>query len=96
MSEKGMQILHKINLFLDLKKNDLDFYEHCVYGKQKSFKFLRLRKENKNERLELLHIDVWEPPHVSSLVGPCYYVTFIDDAYKYVPPKPHREMLFLL
>ena len=35
MSEKGMHILHKINLFPDLKQIDLDFCDHCVYGKQK-------------------------------------------------------------
>jgi hypothetical protein len=33
MSEKGMHILHKINLLPDLKQIDLDFCEHCVYGK---------------------------------------------------------------
>jgi hypothetical protein len=33
MSEKGMQILQKINLFLDPKQIDLDFCEHYVYGK---------------------------------------------------------------
>jgi hypothetical protein len=42
MSEKGMQILQKRNLLLDLKQIDLDFYEHCVYGKHKRFKFLRV------------------------------------------------------
>jgi hypothetical protein len=35
MSEKGMQILYKRNLLLDLKQIDLDFCEHCVYGKHK-------------------------------------------------------------
>ena len=35
MSEKGMQILHKINLLPDLKQIDLDFCEQCVYGKHK-------------------------------------------------------------
>jgi hypothetical protein len=53
MSEKGIQTLHKINLFLDLKQIDLDFYENCVYGKQK-----RVRKEKKSERLEIVHTDV--------------------------------------
>jgi transposase InsO family protein len=75
-----MQILHKINLLPDLKKIDLDFYEHCVNGKQKRFRFLRVGKEKKNERLELVHTDVWEPAQVSSLGGSHYYVTFIDDA----------------
>jgi hypothetical protein len=48
MSEKGMQILHKRNLLPDLKQIDLDFCEHCVYGKQK-----------KNEILDIVHTDVW-------------------------------------
>jgi hypothetical protein len=51
MSEKGMNILHKINLFPDLKQIDLYFCEHCVYGKQKRVKFLGVRKEKKSERL---------------------------------------------
>jgi hypothetical protein len=58
MSEKGMQILHKRNLLPDLKQIDLDFCEHCVYGKQKRVRFLKVGKEKKNERLELVHTDV--------------------------------------
>jgi hypothetical protein len=54
MSEKGMQILHKRNLFPYLKQIDLDFCEHYVYGKQKRVRFLRVRKEKKSERLELV------------------------------------------
>jgi hypothetical protein len=80
MSEKGMQILHKTNLLPDLKQIDLDFHEHCVYGKQKRVRFLRVGKEKKNERLELVHTGVWGPAHVSSLGGSHYYVTFIDYA----------------
>jgi hypothetical protein len=80
MSEKGMHILHKRNLLPDLKQIDLDFCEHCVYGKQKRVIFLRFGKEKKNERLELVHTDVWGLAQVSSLGGSHYYVTFIDDA----------------
>jgi hypothetical protein len=80
MSEKGMQILHKIIFFPDPKQIDLDFYEHCVYGKQKRVKFLRVGKEKKSERLDLVHKYVWGPAHVSSLGVSHYYVTFIDDA----------------
>jgi hypothetical protein len=80
MSEKGMQILHKINLFPYLKQIDLDFCEHYVYGKQKRDRFLRVRKENKSERLELMHRYVWGPAQVSSLGVSHYYVTFIDYA----------------
>ena len=40
---------------------------------------MKTRKENKSEKLELVHTDVWGPAHVSSLGGYHYYVTFIDD-----------------
>jgi hypothetical protein len=80
MSEEGMQILHKRNLLPDIKQIDLDLYEHYVYGKHKRVRFLRVRKEKKSERLELVHIDIWGPYQVSSLGGSRYYVTFTDDA----------------
>jgi hypothetical protein len=65
----------------DLKQIDLDFCEHCVYGKQKRVRFLRVRKEKKNERLELVHTDVWGPTQVLYYyVTYVTYVTFIDDA----------------
>jgi hypothetical protein len=33
ISEKGMQIVHKRNLFPDIKQIDFDLCDHCVYGK---------------------------------------------------------------
>eukprot|EP00253_Pinus_taeda_P023836 PITA_23836 len=51
-------------------------------GEKKRVRFLRVGKENKNEKLELVHIDVWGPAQVSSLSGSRYYVTFIDYATK--------------
>ena len=80
MSENGMQILHKRNLLLDFKQIDLDFCEYCVYRKHKRVRFLRVEKEKKSKRLDLVHTYVWGPTQVSSLGGFCYYVTFIDDA----------------
>jgi hypothetical protein len=62
------------------KQIDLDFCEYCVYGKQKRVIFLRVGKEKKSERLELVHIDIWGPYQLSSLGISHYYVTFIDDA----------------
>jgi len=63
-----------------LKHVDLKFCENCVDGKQKRFRFLRVGKENKSEKLELVHTDVWGPTQASSLGGSRYYVTFIDNA----------------
>jgi hypothetical protein len=67
MSEKGMQILHKINLFPYLKQIDLDFCEHCVYGKQKRVRFLRVGKEKKSEKFELVDTYVWVLTQKSAL-----------------------------
>ena len=44
MSEKGMQILHSRKLLLGLEQIDLEFCEHCVYGKHKRVWFLRVGK----------------------------------------------------
>ena len=51
-----------------------------VYEKQKRVSFVKTGKENKKDKLELVHIDVWGLALVSSLGGSHYYVTFIDDA----------------
>lgn len=75
-----MQILHSRSLLLGLKHVDLDFCENWIYGKKKRVKFLRVWKEKMSEKLEFVHIDLWEPAYVSSLNGSSYYVTFIDDA----------------
>ena len=40
---------------------------------------MRVGKEKKSERLELVHTYVWGPAQVSCLDGSRYYVTFIDD-----------------
>ena len=62
----------------------MDFYESCMYGQQKRVSFVNIEKEQKNEKLELVHIDVWGPTQLSSLCGSYYYVTFIDDAARKV------------
>ena len=58
----------------------MEFFENCVYGKHKRVIFLRVGKQKKSEKLELVHADVWGPAQVKYLGGSCYYVTFIDDA----------------
>ena len=73
-----MQILRKRKFLPYLKQIDLDFCEHCVYGKQKRVRFLKVGKEKKSERLELVHTYVWGPAQISYLGGSHYYVIFID------------------
>ena len=63
-----------------MKQVSLEFCENYVYGKQKRVSFLRVGKQNKSEKLELVHTDVWGLDQVQSLGGSHYYITFIDDA----------------
>ena len=58
----------------------MNFCKHYVYGEQKIVIFIRVGKVKKNQKLELVHTDVWGPTQVSSLGGSRYCVTFIDDA----------------
>ena len=59
-------------------------YAKVVYEKQKRVSIVKPVKENKSEKLELVHTDVWGPAQVSSIGGSHYYVTFIDDATREV------------
>ena len=59
MSEKGMHILHPRKLLTYLKHVSLELCENCVYGKQKRVRFLRVGKWKKNEKLEIVHTNVW-------------------------------------
>ena len=84
MSEKGMKELHSKKVLPGLKCVNMDFDEICVHGKQKRVSFVKTRKENNREKLELVHINVWGPTQVSSLGVSHYYVTFIDEATRKV------------
>ena len=63
-----------------MKHVSLEFCENCVYGKQKRVRFIKVGKQKKSEKLDLVHTDVWGPTKVQSLGASRYYVTFIDDA----------------
>ncbi|KAK2984273.1 hypothetical protein RJ640_003832 [Escallonia rubra] len=67
LSESGIRILHSKNALPGMKNIQLDFYEGCVYGKQKRVSFQRDGKEKKTERLELVHTDVCGPTTISLL-----------------------------
>jgi hypothetical protein len=57
---------------------EVDFCEHCIYGKQSRVRFPSGATREKGI-LELVHSDVFGPVSVPSLGGSLYYVSFIDD-----------------
>jgi hypothetical protein len=69
MSAKGMKLLHSNNFLPSLKYVNMYFCESCVYGKKERVSFLKDGKHKKDEKLELVHIDVWGLGQVSSLSG---------------------------
>ena len=73
MSEKDMKELLSKKVLPSLKCVNMDFYKICVHGKQKRVSFVKSVKEKKNEKLEVVHTDVWGPAQICSLGGSHYY-----------------------
>ncbi|CAN1807780.1 Retrovirus-related Pol polyprotein from transposon TNT 1-94 [Linum perenne] len=79
MSEKGLKVMLKQGKLEGLQSIDIDLCESCIYGKQSRVSFNTSGRTPKQEKLELVHTDVWGPAPVSSIGGKLYFVTFIDD-----------------
>ena len=77
MSEKGMKVLLSKGKLSGLEYIDLDLCEDYIFGKQRKVSFLKIGRNPKSERLELVHTDMSGPIEVLS--GFQYFVTFIDD-----------------
>ena len=60
MSEEDMKVLHSKKFLLGLKCVNINFCESRVYGKQKRVSFVKNGKEKKDEKLELVHTNVWD------------------------------------
>ena len=62
----------------DVKTCKLDFYKHCVMGKQTRVKF-GTAIHNTKGILDYIHSDVWEHSRTTSMGGMHYFITFVDD-----------------
>ena len=67
MSERGLTILSTRGLLDGQKMRELDFCEHCVFGKQCKVKFNTGVHRTKGI-LDYIHSDLWGPSQVVSLV----------------------------
>jgi transposase InsO family protein len=81
MSSKYMDMLSQKEVLSKIGKNDLDFCEHCVMGRQKPF---GVGTHSSNEFLEYIYSDVWGHSLTASLSGKWYYVSFIHDYSKFI------------
>ena len=84
MNERGLKILVRKNLFPGLKSHELNFCEHCIYGKQQRVSFMRGFHERKTKILELVYFDVCGPINAKYLGGASYFITIIDDVSRKV------------
>ena len=78
MSQKGLELLSKRGLLSGHSISKVEFYEHCVLGKQKCITFGTTIHRTQGT-LDYIHSDVWGPSRVPSKGGANYFVTFIDD-----------------
>ncbi|KAJ4730101.1 Retrovirus-related Pol polyprotein from transposon TNT 1-94 [Melia azedarach] len=78
MSARGMQILSKGDLLCGHKIKDLEFCEHCIFGKLHRNKFPKAIHRTKGT-LDYIHSDYWGPSRVESLGSHRYFVSMIDD-----------------
>ena len=78
MSQKGLELLSKRGLLCCQSISKVEFFEHCVLGKQKRITFGTeiLRTQG---TLNYIHFDMWGPSRVPSKGGSDYFITFIDD-----------------
>jgi hypothetical protein len=78
MSFGGMTELSQHGLLNGHKVTDLQFCEHCVYGKTKRVRFSSGIHTTKGP-LDYIHSDLWGPTRVTSYGGASYMLTIIDD-----------------
>ncbi|PKI50104.1 hypothetical protein CRG98_029500 [Punica granatum] len=63
---------------------ELGLCEDCVFEKQKRVSLSKAGRTLKEQKLELVHSDLWGPAPITSLGGASYYMTFIDDSTRKV------------
>jgi transposase InsO family protein len=85
MSQLGLAELSKRGLLKGYDNNELEFCEHCIFGKHKRIKF-NTSIHTTECILDYVHADLWGPSQKHSLGGCRYMLTFIDDYSRMVFP----------
>ena len=78
ISDKGLQILVKDNLFGKDKVSKVDFCKHCILGKQHRVHFKASSHKSKSV-LEQVHSDLWGPERTATHGGNLYFLSIVDD-----------------
>ena len=81
MGEKEMQLLSKRGILSGIKVANLEFCEHCVFGKKYRSKFSK-GAHITNDVLDYIHSD-WGPSRAEGIGGFRYFVSFVDNKSRY-------------
>lgn len=82
MSEKGLSLLSEQDLLKNMKKLQMEFCEHRVYGKAHKLKF-STSKHKSGGLLNYVHTNVWGSTKVIPKDGSRYFIKFVDDYSMY-------------
>jgi hypothetical protein len=85
MSQLGLAELSKRGLLKGYNTDEMEFCEHCVFGKHKRIK-LNTAVHTTDGILDYVHADLWGPSREHSLGGCRYMLTIIDDYSRRVFP----------
>jgi transposase InsO family protein len=85
MSQLGLAELSKRGLLKGYNNNELEFCEHCVFGKHKRVQF-NTSVHTTECILDYVHADLWGPSRKHSFGGCRYMLTIIDDYSRRVFP----------
>jgi transposase InsO family protein len=85
MSQLGLAELSNRGLLKGYNNNELEFCEHCAFGKHKWVKFNTVVHTTKGI-LDYVHTDLWGSSRKHSLGGCRYMLTIIDDYFRRVFP----------
>jgi 5'-3' exoribonuclease 2 len=78
MSEHDMAELINRELLNGGNMSNLEFCEHCIFGKYNKVKFNASVRTTKGI-LDYVHADLWDPFHKKYLDGASYILTIIDN-----------------
>ncbi|GJR76615.1 retrovirus-related pol polyprotein from transposon TNT 1-94 [Tanacetum coccineum] len=78
ISEVGLQMLKKQELFGKKSLCKLDFYENCVLGKLHRVSF-SVGRNTTQRVIDYVHSDLWGPSQVESLGGKRYFLSIVND-----------------
>ena len=90
ISEKGLHILLKQNLFGKDVISKLDFCDHCILGKHYRLSF-NVGTHKSRSVLDYAHADLWGPAKNPTLGGKRYFLSIINNYSRKVGLSVERE-----